>query len=324
MRKIVFLLFFIASAVQAQQQTSTSLFRVDSSWTVDPKTRIGSINRIKATQQNPLPYCFSTAAAMLYDQTNCNTVGRCEKQTSFLAITQAGQGLENTEQLDPKEGGSPFKSVKHLLTGQIVEYDKCNYANILRTGLYRLTYDAKAYYENYHRYKQRAAYLSNYYRYLLKNVLEELNPRVSLDTVDDILQREKFDLNYVTFKTLLTSECFETRTDTANKYSVKFTKIDSKNIKPAILQIESLLRKKKPIIVSFCPTLTKDGKCSDYLHSLIIVAQARVQHQITGDRRTAYWLVNSWGEEWQEQNSDGWVYADRLLEALVGELIWLE
>lgn len=324
MRKIIVILFFLFSTVQAQEQTSSSLFKVDSSWIVDPKTRLGSETRIAATQQNPFPYCFSTAAAMLYDQTNCNMAGKCDKPTSFLAITQAGQNLENTEELNPQEGGSPLKSITSLLTGRIIDHDKCNYDVMLtRSGLYRLIYDAKSYYDNYHKYKQRAAYLSNYYRYLLKELLETINPRSTLDLVDNILQKEKFDLNYVTFKTLLNPECFDKNVN-ANKYSVKLTKIDSKNIKPAILQIENLLRKKKPIIVSFCPTLTHSGKCADSLHSLVIIAQARIQHRITGDRRTAYWLVNSWGEDWQQKNSDGWVYADRLLESLVGELIWLE
>jgi hypothetical protein len=37
-----------------------------------------------------------------------------------------------------------------------------------------------------------------------------------------------------------------------------------------------------------------------------------------------YWVVNSWGETWQKENADGWIFADSLLESLIGEIVWLE
>jgi hypothetical protein len=51
---------------------------------------------------------------------------------------------------------------------------------------------------------------------------------------------------------------------------------------------------------------------------------AKATHRGTGDQRTAYWIVNSWGETWQEKNTDGWIFADSFLESVFAEIIWLD
>lgn len=325
MRKIIFALLLVCNYSTAQ--TVTSLIKLDDSWKIDNKTKIGTSVRISATNQHPFPYCFATAATMLYDQTVCslNNAKQCKNpQTSFLAISAAGQGFKELNKLNPNAGGSPIKSLNYLLnTGRVNESD-CGYNNIFNdTGLYKLTYELRTLHEKYKKYEARAPYLSGYFKYEFTKTIKQLSSELDQQTIDELLS-DYYDLEKITAKTLLNAKCFKPQ-EIDNKFQIKFTRVDSKDLKQAQLQIEKLLRQKKPIIVNFCTSLNKNNECGNQtLHSLIIISQAKAVHKITEDKRTVYWLVNSWAEEWQQQNSDGWVYADKLLEALVGEIIWLE
>lgn len=323
MRKIIFLVLILPNIVLAQP---SALLKIDSSWIIDPKTKAGSTTRVQATQQNPLPFCFATAAAVLYDQTRCNIDSKdCKDTTSFLALASAGQGLE-IDKLNPSNGGSPTKSLRYLLDNGSVSYNKCNYNQIYNTNqyaVYRLVNDLKLTQTKWQDYKERAKYLSNFYKFQFKSILKEVNPSITQQRVNNLLN-SNFNLEKITASLLLNKDCFSFN-EKDQRFIIKFTKIDSKDIKSAVNQISTLLKQKKPIIVNFCALQnTNDCANSSEIHSFVIVAQAKATHKYSLDKRTVYWVVNSWGEDWQQQNSDGWIYADKLLETITGELIWLE
>lgn len=328
MQKIAIALLLVSNCVIAQQ--ADTLVSLSSSWAIDPKSKVGATARIPATNQNPFPYCFATAAAMLYDQNQCIIAGKksCDNSpTSFLAIAAAGQKDIGQGKLSPLVGGSPIKSLEYLLTtGKVLESD-CGYTNISilqDVGLYKLTHELKLLHDARNKYWPRAPYLSNYYRYQFKNVVQEINHTIDETAIDQMLT-QPFELEKITAQVLLNPKCF-TPKKSSRQFQLKFTTVDLKNLTAAQQQIHKLLKQKKPIIVNFCPRLNNHTHCNQDqpLHSLVIIAQAKAVHKITKDSRTVYWVVNSWGESWQEKNTDGWVYADPLLEALVGEIVWLE
>lgn len=339
MQKIIlYMLLLTASSSFAQQITSTSLEKLDTAWTINTKTKIGANTRILATSQDPFPFCFSTAAAMLYDQTICTLNNKdCTQQppTSFLAITSAGQGLNVKERINPLVGGSPIRSLEYLLAMGPVSTAQCNYTWLTTSkntsssnySVYRLNNDLKPAQDNWKKYKTTAPYLSRFHKFQYKQILSDINPNITQQEIDQLIE-EPFNLEKITAQLLLPSSCWQTTEKSSTQFELKFTKIDPKNLKQSFAIIEKLLKQKKPIIVNFCTTRPINGVCESYnnqnLHSFIIIAQATAVHKITEDKRTVYWVVNSWGETWQQQNSDGWVYADKLLEAVTGEIAWLE
>ena len=179
---------------------------------------------------------------------------------------------------------------------------------------------------NWFKYKDRTEYLANYHKFVFKDILKKLNPEIDESLIKQLFE-QSVDHEKIAAKVLLGDSCTN-NLQKDNRFKIKFTKVDLTNLSLITQTIDKLLSQRKPIIVNFCTNKLIEGslceaKNSD-LHSLVIIAKATVVHQITGDRRQAYWLVNSWGEEWQEKNTDGWVFADKLLENITGELIWLD
>jgi hypothetical protein len=331
MRAVVFsaLLLFAHQAL-AQQ---TGLAKIEHFWTLDKKSQTGAKSRIPAAQQNPLPFCFSTAASQLYDQAICMQAGsNCQKQplTSFLAITPAGQGFLEPTRLNTVRGGIPIKSLEYLLQQGRVSLTNCNYNHLKPTDTnlttYLLTQELAQSQLNWLKYKDRAPYLASYFKFAFKDVLTKLSPAISAELVQELIEAP-VDVEKIAAILLLPAAC-TTNLEKPKQFTVKFTKIDLANLRQATKTIDKLLSQQKPIIVNFCSSKLIEGSLCEpnnpNLHSLIIIGKATVVHQITGNHRYAYWLVNSWGEEWQEKNMDGWVFADKLLENITGELIWLD
>lgn len=93
----------------------------------------------------------------------------------------------------------------------------------------------------------------------------------------------------------------------------------------ALAKIKEVIKSGYPIVYDgMCP-YSENGKCLGY-HS---VALTGYKKQCTADGKTCRELVrvqNSWGEEWQRQNDDGWVDAQTFLQSRkieAGSMTWL-
>jgi hypothetical protein len=306
-------------------------------WELQAKTRIGAQTRVAATQQFPYPFCFSTAAVMLWDQQRCQTDKKpcgSTTPTSFLAATAAGQGLAKDE-LNTKIGGSAVLSLKELLVG-FVPHSACNYAQLYATpetrtvdtvnrgnGVY---FTAQQQQIAWRRYKQRAPYLERFYRREYTQQLKSLNPQLSETTVDQLLQETQLETK-VLHKVLLTETCW-TNPQRDTRFAVQQLAAPTN---PEILTeqgfavVNKLLQQNKPVLVQACLSGKSAQQCEQpNKHAFVVVAQATARHRYTGDTRQAYWVVNSWGEDWQQAHADGWVFAEPLLQALLAEIVWLD
>ncbi len=323
------LLLFVGLASAKQNPTLVS---VSAGWQILPDTHIGSKTRVEAHSQNPYPFCFSFAAATLFDQTRCIADGlaNCQDQprSSALAITPAGQRLKS-QQIDFEKGGISVFSLNDIVTNGFVPHLSCNYDQSAKSEL--ITSAQSAFYLTYQqwqKYENWTPYLTTYYQHFFTQHAKTLNPSLSSVNALEILQAKHTTHQEVMGAILLNNSCVKRITD--NRFVVKQTFVgNSEKFDPKLSHaiIQQNLANNTPVLVDFCVFEGKDnyGQCvSDARHAAVIVAQAQAQHLATGDLRTVYWLVNTWGEQWQQANTDGWVFADRLLQGVYGYILWLQ
>jgi hypothetical protein len=329
MRKIIFLVLLLLTVLTIAKDTRADqlylTFKpIAKTYTINYDTLIGSKTRVRATQQNPYSFCFSTAAAMLWDQQRCMLNNKnCQTftQTSFLAATPAGQDLPTDIAIEVEQGGSPLRSLQHLVNVGYTTLDRCNYSHIKDLEQQYAHKDLKFAKENWQKHESYAPYLERYWRREFRQKALLLNPNLSSTALTKLLHAPLTQPELMN-KILLNDACYKNLKQD-KRFVVRAKRLGSKPQESA-QTIENLLRTGKPVIINMCLASSYTGCEQAEKHSLIVVASAKATHLATGDQRTVYWLVNSWGEEWQEKNSDGWVFADDFLMGLTGDFIWLD
>lgn len=321
MQKIIAcIISFWVLAVGAQPQQHLTLQPKTNLWVINEKTRIGATDRVKAQMQNPYPFCFSAAAAILWDQHRCSVDNKkCseEKQTSFLAITPAGQKLPPNE-ISLTDGGYPELSLLSLVNEGFTSLENCSYStNSSFNGNEIIIETAR---KNWRKHKDYSPYLARAYRRQVIQAISTLSIPTPENKADEVLN-STLTGNKLIGNLFLGPSCLIKEKD--DRFKVKIHRIDD-NIKPIATIIDQQLSKNLPVMVSFCTTYTQPLSACVTRHTAVIVAKAKARHIVTGDIRTYYWVVNTWGEEWQERNADGWVAADQLYSGILNEVIWLE
>ncbi|WP_156668102.1 hypothetical protein [Rhizobium bangladeshense] len=111
----------------------------------------------------------------------------------------------------------------------------------------------------------------------------------------------------------------------------KPVKSDYKNTVAMARQI--ICEKKRPIGTSFCAAKPMSYEtlkdCSDKQlgHAVVIEGYARVCTTNSADCVDSVKVRNSWGDNWQKQNNDGWIDAKTLLDSTFyspDALVWME
>jgi hypothetical protein len=336
LRLIAFVLLVFPLIVQAQQ--TPTLVSIGSAWEIVESTRIGSTSRIVAQSQNPYPFCFSYAAAALFDQTRCiaDKLSDCQLQprSSSLAITPAGQRLPMTD-IKVDSGGVTRLSLNDIVHNGYVPQALCNTDFGMESDLdlnQRMTSGRGSIfltYEKWHTYKDWTPYLTRFYRHYFLQHATGINPLLSTEDAESLLVGDQILSKEQLFgKILLRESCHRRIRD--DRFKIKSVFVgEAENFDPALTyaSIQKNLEQNRPVSVDFCMfgTAKNYGRCvSDARHAAIIVAQAQARHKATGDLRTVYWLVNTWSEKWQKANNDGWVFADKLLNGIYGKILWLE
>ena len=308
------------------QYSHPSFRAITETWVLS-NYKVGSVVRVEAVQQNPYPFCFATAASLLWDQYHCNlNKNYCDKKTSFLALTPQGQGLELNSELDSQTGGSAFLSLEYLTQHGAVDFNVCNYNHLGNTQQSWTEALQTINYLNMHktvwqRYQQRVPYLERYYRREYYQKAKILKPHINQTEVLELLQTNLTQKQLLS-KLLINPQCLNTKPSPFNLL-LKKQKVESTN--QSFELINQLLQQKQPVLVSVCTHAQVSKPCeTSRQHALIIASKSQATHKTTKDKRMVYWVVNSWGETWQKENADGWIFADSLLESLIGEIVWLE
>lgn len=313
------------------QFSSLRTVSIGDSWLIDKKSQIGYQTRIHVTRgQDPFPYCFSAAAALLWDQHRCQYDRRncsAQERTSFLAITSAGQQMPNSI-LNHAQGGAALFSLSRIIEqGGAAPHNVCNYEAIEnhRTPYGHLVTNMYQTAKQWQKYKDYAPYMERFYRRSFRKITVKLNPRLSTDELDAILTNSGIkSIDQLFAEVIVNENCFTNNFIPDNRFEIKRIRMgDVFNSKLTFDTIDQLLKKNIPVLITFCAN--PEAKIPSCLkHAAVVVARATAINQVTGDRRSAYWIINTWGEEWQTAYNDGWVFAENFINSAFGEIIWLE
>jgi hypothetical protein len=326
------LLLLLAPIVEAQ---TIQILPKNDLYVINERTRIGGTTRVKSYNQDPYPFCFSAAASLLWDQTRCQYDKKnCKdfERTSFLAITGSGQKV-GKHAIKTQEGGYGVHSLEQLVAdGGGPPYSVCNYRpseEVTPNQLYLNTFVQLR--NDFLKYKDWTPYLERVHRKLFIDNVKRTNASLTESRIYSILNGPDQTEFNLAASILLHESCFaqEYKRDDRFKIVQKDLKSDGQDQKIPFVVIDKLLSQKIPVYAGIClyrnlNTGRAFKDCGAASHALVIVAKAKATHKVTGDQRTFYWVVNTWGETWQAANADGWISAEDLLMALYGELIWLE
>jgi hypothetical protein len=335
---VLYILLFLTNSAWAQISINsfsqyTVLRTVDfkEDWRMIESTRVGTRTRINlGVGQDPFPFCAAAAAAILWDQHRCmNDHKDCSLQprTSFLAITAPSQE-SSPNKINPLEGGVPLLSLAHLVEhGGGVSHNACNYDAIenRRHQFTHIVSNMMMYATQWKKYQGYSPYLERFHRRNFLKLAYRINPLRTTQELEEILVKAPdMKLNEVFASIVLMPKCFEQDFIPDKRFKIKHVQVgDNFDRRASFDTIKRSLEKNKPVMVNFClnPDVKVKG-CSR--HSAVIVAQAQVQNKITGDIRLAYWLANTWGEDWQAAHNDGWFFAENFITGVYGEVSWLE
>jgi hypothetical protein len=335
-RVLAWILALFACSAAAQQVNN--LVTVNTAWEIVDSTHVGARTRIESFNQNPYPFCFSYAASALFDQTRCHADGladcRQQPRSSALTATPAGQRLP-ADQLNVNSGGVTRFSLNDLVTRGFVPQAQCNTdfgqetdmqlnqrMNSGRSSIYPT-------YQSWQKYQDWTPYLANYYRHFFVEHAANINPTLGAVEIELLAKQAYSSQEQLMGAVLLGGSCRvprfrDDRFRIRSAFVGEAEKFDPVRAHDVILKN---LKKNRPVSVDFCIMGNADqfGECvTPGRHAAVIVATARAQHRATGDMRTVYWIVNTWGEQWQQKNRDGWVFADKLLHGIYGHILWLE
>lgn len=291
-------------------------------WHISKTLQVGAKIRIKSIDQDPFPFCFSFSAANLLDQHLCqlnNLDCRQQPRTSGLAATHAGQKLAKNN-LDVFTGGFGSLSLQYLLDHGTVPHDSCNY-NYFNTRQQwaeqlNASRGVRAVWRKYHSDNpDKLAHISDFAAWARK-----VNPQITYNTIKQSINYKP--LTRVFGGLLVTDACYNTKPVTS---SLKMQRYLASNSLLAINldhTIKALLQENKPVYVSVC--LDAAHVCQDR-HVVIILAESiAFNGEKPLDTKPVYWVLNTWGESWQQEYSDGWILKHNLLNNIRGELLWLD
>jgi hypothetical protein len=252
-------------------------------------------------------------------------------RSSSLAVTNAGQNLPQGE-IDITRGGVGSKSLQQLLTSGYVPDNVCNY-NIHDpngqdyqteiTNQLSASGSLKFFREGWQKYQEYTPYLERFYRTQFKNSVKKIAPHITEQEILTLLKKQNTDTELLG-SLLLKPACFK-NARVKDNYTIKTQIVDtSADRRLAFQNINSLLEKNIPVFSGVCNGSILNEKCEGGLHAVVVIAKATAYSTLTGDRRMVLWIVNTWGETWQQKNSDGWIFAEQFVERITGEVLWLK
>jgi hypothetical protein len=325
------ILFLIIGWVLSGSSMADNAFKfIPEDWKQTQEKVLSLPSGFEALNQDPFPLCFAVTASTLIDLINCKN-GECNKENrvSFLSLAKYGGKafpLETSKNVYIPESGSTLATINYLKKGgKFSKYKNCNYekfTNKLKENK-SLTLASKneqfnEIFKQYKKYYKYNKYLTIYYTRLWLEEMKFWNPDVS----------EAKALSFLSLNTaeqakeeLIHTYCEENLQVTQpNNFEIKSIKIDPVKIKDIEKVIDNNLDKKIFTAITFCFNETLDKACKT---SHIVIITGKSIYTKEDKSMKAYKILNTWGQEWQNNNKDGWIEASNFLSYTYGELIWL-
>lgn len=322
-------------------------------------------NMPKTRSQDSFGICYSFVAATMMDEANCvaNKVVDCssvkdDERFSALDIarysSKVPEGVSDSDResfVGLNEGGSASLAM-HRALGEFSVTEACApfnqvvskakdpvEAQQLEISMW------KAFKDVYNSYQKKTKECVSCGLEYATAKTQELKDNFNLKASNQEILQAFSQHTYATFldKLLVPEGCIisDNTITVEGKWNLQQFPTKAKaDYQSSISKIKEVLTKKRPLAFSFCAQdkvtvkslkacgeiKDKSGNVSGAGHGVVIKGYRKVCRS-AGDCYEALQVQNSWGEGWQNANSDGWVDAKVLLDRSfyeLGALTWLE
>lgn len=295
-------------------------------WEVSLKNIIGTTARVELYRgQDPFPFCAAYAASILHDQHECMTNKlSCKSQPRTSALSLVSSSQPYGGKISWNSGGSAFLALNKIVHQKgAAPHSKCNYDFITNHRINRINDFAQVYamYNSYRHYATGSD--PNHMKYW-KNELEWKIMALGFPkpNISQLTSKMYTSVDDMITDLIIKPECDVVSLSSSKQYKINTIKNPFMDIEVGYKEINRLLKSNTPVMIDLCLNAHAGfAACSKHTH--IITAQGKATNKTTGDVRTVYKVVSTWGEDWHKAHNDGWVFADTLL-AGVYEIIWLE
>ncbi len=331
----------------------------------DDSSVIAVTNMPKTRSQDSFGICYSFVATALLDEANCvaNKISDCsalKDEERFSALDIARYGSKVVEGMSDKdresfvglnEGGSAALTIDQAL-GKFSVTEACAPFNQVVSKVkepaeaQKLEMSMwKAFKDAHESYLKKTKECANCGLEYATAKPQELKDKFNLKASNQEILEAFSQQTYATFldRLLVPEGCIIADNTIAvdGKWNLQQFPTKAKaDYQSSINKIKEVLSKKRPIAFSFCAQdkvtvkslkacgeiKDKNGNTVGAGHGVVIKGYRKVCKS-PGDCYEALQIQNSWGEGWQNANSDGWVDAKVLLDRSfyeLGVLTWLE
>lgn len=322
-------------------------------------------NMPKTRSQDSFGICYSFVASTLLDEAYCvkNKIADCasagdDKRFSALDVARYGSKLpEGMSDMDREsfvginEGGSAALTIQRSLGKASIKEECAPFNQIVSKVNDPLqaqkleTSTWSAFKDSYDTYIKKTKECADCGLEYATAKSQELKDKFNLKASNQDILEAFSQETYATFldRLLVPDKCLDVKNMLFldGDWDLKQFPTEKKaNYDSTILKIKEVLSKKRPIAFSFCAQdkvtvkslkacgeiKDKNGNTVGAGHGVVIKGYRKVCRS-AGDCYEALQVQNSWGEGWQNANSDGWVDAKVLLDRSfyeLGALTWLE
>lgn len=327
---------------------------------------IAVTNMPKTRTQDTLGICYSMVASTILDHANCSAkkIADCSAvpdsdRLSPLDMarfsTQLPADADDSDRFNYeglREGGSSALAIHNALKVQLAVKESCApFDQVVGkakdpTEAQKLEIDMWTKFKSsYDSFKKKSKECSScgleYATAKTQELKDSYNLKASNQDILDAFGEE----TYAKFldKLLVPDNCWDLKNmvGISGSWNLKqFPEEKKSNYDVSISKIKEVLTKKQPIALEFCAqnkltvkSVKACGQLKDSAGNLagaghgVIIKGYRKVCKSTGDCYEALQIQNSWGESWQNSNSDGWVDAKTLLDRSFyepGAMTWLE
>lgn len=300
-------------------------------------------NMAPVKSQDSLGICYSFAAATVIDTVRCKATGvNCqslpaEKSASTLDLARFGISSD----MDPSvhsadsiygfngiyEGGSPFNVLHRLLRTKSYASEKCapfdqivNKSTSHAQNLQMLNASWGRLKQSYSKYKSKEKSCPTCAADFASTAIDDIRQDFDLKANNTQALKAFAEESYEKFldKLLVPEECHNPRKMLRFGSGLKaeyFPKENQSNyFNETIAVIKNVLKADLPLTLGFCLDEPFSGMAKCQNAHAVVVTGYRKFCKGPNNCREALKIQNSWGQQWQKDNDDGWVDAKDILD----------
>lgn len=300
-------------------------------------------NMAPVKSQDSLGICYSFAAATIIDTVRCKATGvdcqklPAEKTASALDLARFGISSEKDPSVHSAdsiygfngiyEGGSPFNVLHRLLKTKSYSSEKCapfdqivNKSTSHAQNLQMLNASWARLRQQYSTYKSKEKSCPTCAADFASTAVDDIRQDFDLKASNTQVLKAFAEESYEKFldKVLVPEECHNPRkmlrfgSGLTAEYFPKENMSNYYNETLAV--IKNVLKANLPVSLGFCLDEPFTGMKNCTNAHAVVVTGYRKFCKAPGNCREALKIQNSWGQQWQKDNDDGWVDAKNILD----------